>query len=149
MSSETNRTSIERPEQPAFKTLHPSVYAALGGAVLWFVLAVWEFSGSGDADYLLAIVSGFIAMATAIPLILWRVSKKTDVPGTLHENEAVHTEQRSFRDWASADFVTWQDRLRGRNAAIEALLPIAVAAFGMTVFGIVFHIAAHNPIHVS
>jgi len=125
------------------------VYGALGAAVLWFVLAVWAFSGQGYADYLLAIVSGFFVVAVAIPSILWHVGKAKDVRESAHENDAVHDNKRSFREWAAADFVTWQGRLRGSNAAVEALLPIATAAFGMTLFGIVFHIAAHNPIRLA
>jgi hypothetical protein len=149
MNRDARPSEHRRPDPQSFKDLHPVVYRALGVAVLWFVLAVWEFSGQGDADYLLAIVSGFFIVAIAIPSILWHVGKVKDVRRSAHENDAFHDNTRSFRDWASADFVTWQDRLQGSNAAIEALLPIATAAFGMTVFGIIFHIAAHNPIHYA
>jgi hypothetical protein len=37
--------------------------------------------------------------------------------------------------------MTWQDRLKGRNAAIEILLPLAAVAFGMSAFAIAYHIA--------
>lgn len=50
----------------------------------------------------------------------------------------------SLRSWAARDFDTWQDRLSSTQAALQILLPIAAAAIGMTVFGIVFHIAAHG-----
>jgi hypothetical protein len=39
----------------------------------------------------------------------------------------------------AGDFDTWQDRVRGRNAAVEVLLPMAAIAIGMTAFGIVLH----------
>jgi hypothetical protein len=44
----------------------------------------------------------------------------------------------------AGDFVTWQDRLKGANAAIEILLPLAAVAFGMTALGIALHFAAHG-----
>jgi len=142
------RTDIVPRERPGLRDFHPLVYGALGLAILWFALAVWSFSGEGFADYLLAIVSGFITLAAAIPCILWHVGKVEDAGGAGHENDPAHPHNRSFRDWASQDFITWQGRLRGSHAAVEALLPIVIAAFGMTIFGIIFHIAAHNPIHV-
>jgi hypothetical protein len=152
MSIDVNRSDrrdIVPRGRPAFRNLHPFVYVGLGVGVMWFALAVWGFSGEGYADYLLAIVSGFMLMAVAIPCILWHVGKVQDARGSAHENDAAHVPHGSFRDWSSADFVTWQGRLPGSNAAIEVLLPIAVTALGMTVFAIIFHIAAHNPIHLS
>jgi hypothetical protein len=140
----------QRRAVPVLKDFHRFVYGGLGLTVVWFALAVWGFSGKGDADYLLAIVSGFILMAAAIPCILWHVGRTQDtIDDRAHENDAVHGDRRSFREWASADFMTWQSRLKGGNAAVEALLPIVVAALGMTLFGIIFHIAAHNPIHAG
>jgi hypothetical protein len=47
----------------------------------------------------------------------------------------------SFRDRARWDFDTWQGRLTGTQAAMQILLPIAAAAFGITTLGIAFHIA--------
>jgi hypothetical protein len=44
-----------------------------------------------------------------------------------------------FSDWAAGQFETWQDRVKGANAAAEIILPIAAAAVGMTAFAIVFH----------
>jgi hypothetical protein len=125
------------------------VYGAIGIAILWFALAVWGFRGEGYADYLFAIVTGFIVMAVAVPWILWHVGKKHESSGGSHEtgsheNDAARDSKISFRDWASADFVIWQDRLKGSNAAVEALLPLVVAAFGLTIFGIVFRLAAHH-----
>jgi hypothetical protein len=117
------------------RLLHPRVYGLLIGLALWLVLSVWLFAGGGIADYLLAIVSGFIVIAVALPLILSRV-QRTDSPGG-------DNEPRSFRDWAATDFDTWQGRLSGAQAAAQILLPIAAVAFGMTIFGIAFHFAEH------
>jgi hypothetical protein len=117
------------------RRLHPRVYALMIGLALWLVLSVWLFAGSGIADYLLVIVSGFIVIAVALPLILSRVTRIDDA--------ADDDEPQSFRDWSAADFDTWQGRLSGAQAATQILLPIAAVAIGMTVFGIALHVAEH------
>jgi hypothetical protein len=117
------------------RRLHPRVYALMIGLVLWLVLSVWLFAGNGIADYLLVIVSGFIVIAVALPLILSRVTRIDDA--------ADDDEPQSFRDWSAADFDTWQGRLSGAQAATQILLPIAAVAIGMTVFGIALHVAEH------
>ena len=113
--------------------LHPFVYMAIVGLALWLVLSVWGFAGGGYTDFLLAVVSGFVFIAVALPYTLWRVWRKNQGPDAAREN------RESFRDWASGEFDTWQGRLKGANAAVEILLPIAAVAFGMTAFGIVWH----------
>jgi hypothetical protein len=40
------------------------------------------------------------------------------------------------------DFDTLTGPVKGANAAVEVLLPIAAVAVGMTVLGLVFHIIA-------
>ena len=55
-------------------------------------------------------------------------------------------DQPSLRDWAAGDFDTCQGQLSGAQAALQILLPIAVAALGMTAFGIVFLIAERGSI---
>jgi len=109
----------------------------MAGLALWLVLSVWSFAGSGYTDFLLAVVSGFVFIAVAVPYVLWRVGRKD--PGRAAEGE-------SFRDWAAGEFDTWQGRLRGANAAIEILLPIAAVAFGMTAFGLVYLFTLHGAV---
>src|ERR1044071_10179363 len=125
MSSEPNRTSTDR--------LPPLIYVALVGFVAWMVLAAWGFAGPGYADVALTVVTGFLALVVAIPFILWRVARA---------NRDGSAEERSpdFDDWSSGQFETWQDRVKGSNAAMEIILPIAAAAIGMTAFAIVFQI---------
>lgn len=127
--NEMNRDkSAEQPQvHETTSRLHPRVYALMMGLAGWLVLSVWMFSGVGSTDYLLAIVSGFIFIAVALPFILSRLRR----PGS---------EGPSFRAWGSGDFDTWTGRLRGSQAATEILLPIAAVAFGMTAFGIVLHL---------
>jgi hypothetical protein len=119
--------------------LHPFVPIAAIGFALWFVLAVWEFGRNGQADYLLAIVSGFFLMTLAIPYALWRQWRRIRRDGGSLEQSL---KQESFRDWMSENFETWQDRVKAKNAAIEIILPLGAAAIGMTAFGVVLHIVA-------
>ena len=117
-------------------SLHPWVYATLIGLVLGFVLWIWSFAGAGMTDYLLVIVSGSFLVVVALTLILSRVGHKDPAMG---DNEAnADDEPQSFHDWAASDFDTYAGRLSTFQAATLILLPIAMAAFGMTAFGIAF-----------
>jgi hypothetical protein len=115
--------------------LHPRVYGLLVGLVLWLVVSVWLFAAGGTVDYLLVIVSAFILLALALPLIMWRVGRA---------DGAAATKPLSYRDWAAADFDTWQGKLRGKDSAVLIALPIAAVAIGMTLFGIAYRIAEHS-----
>jgi hypothetical protein len=110
------------------------VYGAVIGCVAWMGLAAWGFAGPGYADLSLAVVTGLLIVAIAIPLILWRVWRAN--------TDERPDDRMSFREWKSAYFESWQDRVKGSNAAVEIILPIAAAAIGMTAFAIVFHYAA-------
>lgn len=115
--------------------LHPGLYLALAGLALWYILSAWSFGGDGYTDYLLAIASGLILIAVAIPAALWRIWRN-------HSHEE-GSPNESFRAWAASDFRIWQDHMKARDAAIEILLPIAAVAFGMSIFGIIIHFTAH------
>jgi hypothetical protein len=123
-------------------SLHPWVYVTLIGLVLWFVLWIWSFAGAGVTDYLLVIVSGFFLVVVALTLILLRVGHKAPAMG---DNEAKADDKpESFHGWAASDFDTYTGRLSSIQAGTLILLPIAVAAFGMTAFGIAFLIVEHG-----
>jgi hypothetical protein len=122
--------------RPTTSRLHPRVYAVVVGLAVWLVLSVWSFAGAGVTDYLLFIVSGFIFIAVALPLILSRVG--------LTDQAAKADDQSSFRNWVARDFDTWTGRLTGVQAAVQILLPIAAVSFGMTAFGMALHIAEHG-----
>ncbi len=115
--------------------LPPIVYVALVGCVAWMALAAWGFAGPGYADVALTVVTGFLILVIAIPIVLWRVARA-------HRDRAGDDRSPDFDDWASGQFETWQDRITGANAALEIILPVAAAAIGMTAFAIVFHYAA-------
>jgi hypothetical protein len=135
----TNDT--ERRDRPVSNQLHPWVYFAIVGLALWLALAVWAFAWDSYTDYLLAIVSGFVLLAVILPLALWRMGRKHPA-----SDDAGPQTTESFRDWAAGEFGAGQDHLKGSHAAVEALLPIAALAFGMTAFGIVLYLTSHGVI---
>ena len=98
------------------------------------VIAAWGFAGPGYADFSLAVVTGLLIVVIAIPLTLWLVWRVS--------NDEPPENRMSFGQWRSTQFETWQDRLKGSNAAAEIILPIAAAAIGMTALALVFHYAA-------
>ncbi|MBO0756029.1 MAG: hypothetical protein J2P54_09225, partial [Bradyrhizobiaceae bacterium] len=113
------------------------VYLALIALAVWFVLSAWAFGENSQTNYLLAVVSGLVFIAIAIPCVLWRMAYRKSAA-----DDDANTQ--SFRDWAARDFDTWQDRVGGLRAAIEILTPIAAVAFGMTGFAIVLHWSARH-----
>ena len=115
--------------------LHPLVYKAIIGLTIWLVLAVWTlFGDAGDLLTVALVVSTFFFILTAIPLLLFYVGTK----GTPRRPE------EAFMKWASGDFDVWRGSMKGGNAAIEILLPIAAVAGGMTAFGLVLHFTAKS-----
>jgi hypothetical protein len=104
------------------------------------VLWVWSFVGSGETDYLLFIVSGFIGVVVALQLILMRVRRADEIA----DYDVAETGALSFHDWARGQFEAECSRLRAGEAAILILLPIAAAAIGMMAFGIEFRIVEHG-----
>lgn len=125
-------------DRPAANGLHPYVYGAIAALVFWFVLAVWiSLASDGYTDWLLVVVSAFLLIAVAIPFILSRVTRDDVDDGN---------SRRSFRNWASCEFDTWQYRLKCGHAAVEVLLPVAAIAFGMTAFGVILLLVSHGEI---
>ncbi len=118
-------------------SLHPMVYAAIGALTLWLALWMWVgFADTGYTEFLLAVVSGFFLIAAAIPLAIWHMWKK-------HSGDA-GGKGESLRDWASNDFDIEPGPMQGREAAVEALLPIAAVAFGMMAIAIALLLTSHH-----
>jgi hypothetical protein len=113
--------------------LHPMVYLAAVGLGLWFVVAAWVvFSGYRDMEVPLWVVSSLFLMAVGIPSAIWLTWwKHGDAQG----------KPPPLRDWVAGDFETAEGRCKAATAAVEMLLPIAAAAFGMTALGILFYAA--------
>jgi hypothetical protein len=122
---------------PATGALHSWVYTALIGLALWMVLWAWSFVGSGEVDYILFIVSGFICTVVGLQLMRVRRADQT-IGGDTPKNSAA-----SFREWARGLFVAERSRMRAGEAALLILLPIAAAAIGMMAFGIEFMVVEH------
>jgi hypothetical protein len=115
--------------------LHGVVYAAMIALAVLLVLSVWSFAGAGYQDFVLAVVTGLVAFAVGLPMVLWRLGRRKRNPGS------ARGDRESFHDWARGDFETRHGRLKGVVAAVEILLPIAAVAFGMAAFAIVLHFA--------
>jgi hypothetical protein len=124
-------------DTPASDQLPAIIYQAAAGAVLVFVVLAWLFFGGwGQMGLTLAVVSVLFLMALAIPFALWLAWREQQ------GDESAQDDPASLREWAAGEFGTWQGRLKGANAAIEILLPIAATAVGMLTIGIVFYVVS-------
>jgi hypothetical protein len=135
--SNTVQENRQQASERVVRDLHPAIYMALVGLTLWLGLAIWGFGYDGQTDYLLAIVSGFLFIAVAIPSTLALMVHRQK-----NSDERKSSGEASFKEWMTGNFDTWQDRVRGRNAAVEVLLPMGAIAIGMTAFAIVLHFTA-------
>jgi hypothetical protein len=128
-----------RHNRPVNDELHPLVYKTIIGLTIWLVLSIWALFDRGTyIGLVLGIITLFFVIVTAIPLVLWQAWR-----GVAAAN-GTHRHMDAFRDWASHEFVTWTERLSGKEAAIQILLPLAAVAFGMTIFGLVFNFTVPN-----
>ena len=126
--------SSERKNTRSTDRLPLAVYAIVVCFVAGMAIAAWGFAGPGYADLSLAVVTGLLIVAVAIPYVIWRVWRA---------NAGERPDDRmTFSEWRSSQFERWQDRQKGATAAPEIILPIAAAAVGMTAFAIIFHYAA-------
>lgn len=124
-----------RHHPPESSEVHPLVYASIIVLSVWLVLAAWAFfDDDAYTGLLLAVVSLFLFVFIALPAVLWLTWRR-------HSGES-DRDHLPFRAWARSECVTWQCRLRGTEAAIQVLLPIAALAVGMTAIGIVFALVA-------
>ena len=106
--------------KPVFDHLHPRVYQAAIGLVVWYVLSAWLlFDRKDDIGLPLAMVSVLLLVAVLLPLSLALVWKRHRLP---HQR---HPHQLSFRDWSVGDFAVWGAKIHSRHAAIDMLLPLA------------------------
>ena len=127
------KTSNRREAAPSDQ-LHPWIYRAMVGLAVVLILSVWGFAGTGLSNLALVVVSGIIfvavAVAVAIPTILWRIWR----------NHAFTADQgESFAAWQERDFEICEGHLKGADAALQVLVPIAAGPLGMAVFALVLH----------
>jgi hypothetical protein len=128
MDSNLVQQQLTNPNQ-----FHPGVYRSMVALAVILILSVWGFSGNGHSGLVLSVVSLFVFVAVAIPVILWRIWRahavRTQAPG----------EAESFVAWQGRDIEIDGGHLKGSQVAFEALLPIAAVCLGMAVFALVLH----------
>jgi hypothetical protein len=121
-----------------FEQLHPAVPKMAAGLVAWFVLMAWVFF---DRQSVVGLPLAFVTLLFVVVGLLlgavYLVWQRHRPAHTRHPNEIL------FRDWSTGNFAVWDGKLHGGQAAIQILLPIAAAAFGLTAIGIVFLICAN------
>ena len=123
------------PDRSSSDQLHPWVYRTFVGLAALLVVSVWGFFAEPGSGFALVVVSLFFVVAVAIPALLWQIWRRHRLPAP--QDDA----PESFAHWAARDFALPDDRVSGRDAALEALLPIAAVALGMAAFAIVLHLS--------
>ncbi len=119
--------------RPVFDQLHPAVFKIAAGLVAWFAVAAWIlFDRQSDVGLPLAMVTVLFVMAVGLPWLLSQVWERHQRPLLANPQEVL------FRDWIGGDLAVWGSKLQSTHAAIDALLPFAAVAFGLTAIGIVF-----------
>jgi hypothetical protein len=123
--------------RPTYEHVHPSVLKLTAGLVAWFVLMAWVlFDRNSLVGLPLAFVTVLLLIVGMLLVALSQVWRRHRPAHTMHPNKT------AFRNWSFGDFAIWDGKLRGSEAAIQILLPIAAGAFGLTAIGIVFLVCA-------
>ena len=133
----TKLVTHNRPPLETFDQLHSNIPKISTGLVAWFVLMAWVlFDRQSVTGLPLAFITVLFVVVglSFVGLFLVSYRHQPDYPG--HPNEI------PFRDWSAGNFAVWGSKQSSKQAAIEILLPIAAAAFGLTAIGIVFLICA-------
>lgn len=109
--------------------LHGGVYIVIMGLACLFAIGAWGFADAGYTELVAAVVTGLIGMAIAIPITL-----------ALAGDREKPQDRASFRDWMRGEFETSSERLKGSQALVQILLPIAAVSFGIAMFAILVHV---------
>lgn len=117
-----------RPSRDTRETdFHPFVYAMMAGAVVWLVIVAWLVFAVDTYSAVMMIVVTFVALGfLAVPFVFWLLAGERGEPV-----------REPLRDWAEHVFETWGDRLRGREAALNALIAPGAAVVTLTLAGLV------------
>ena len=117
---------------------HPLIYKVAAGLFALFAVAAWAtFFRTGETGENLVAVTFLFVVAGMIPYLLWLSWKHHQTPQPTLEGS------QPFRDWTNATVEVWGSRVKGKDAAINALLPIASVAVGMVLYGVAFDIVRH------
>lgn len=116
------------PQELRETGFHPVVYAIMAGTVVWLVLVAWLLFGVDLYAGLMMIVVTFAALGfLAVPTVFWLLSGEPRKPAR----------RQPLHEWAEHTFESWGDRMRARDAAINALVAPAAAALTLTLAGLV------------
>jgi hypothetical protein len=114
--------------------LHPAIYFAIVALAAVFVASAASFAAGNDSYNVIAIAYVFIWLAMFLPFQLWRVRRHG------HDPRDTSLSHRTLRGWLSAEFDVWKYRVKGMDAAVAILLPIAAVTIGILFLAIVLHI---------
>jgi hypothetical protein len=105
---------------PRVTGLHPVVYRALAGCVLWSVGALWIFfTRNSETAFQIVAVTFFAIAFVAMPWSLWRIAT-AGKPAVQYP---------PFSEWRHARFETASGSMTAGSAAMLVLLaPLAVAS---------------------
>ena len=121
-----------RSNLPVTQSLPRQIYRIIVGLAAWLVVSVWGFAGTGGTGLTLTVVSLFIAAVVGLPWTLGLIARR-------HCPVVDDGEADTLSSWLARDFDGLTGRLPGTVAAAQVLLPIAAAAFGMTLLALVHH----------
>ena len=114
---------------------HSGFVSAILALCVVFIVGAWSFlSGRGYIGLVAGVVTFFTLLIMAIPYDLWRIKAE-------HDGRNARLARGSFREWLNSDVEIWDDQLSGREAMINALLPIGAVAIGAVLFALAFHIS--------
>ncbi|GAB1717307.1 MAG: hypothetical protein NTAFB05_23490 [Nitrobacter sp.] len=124
------------PANETYTQLHSTVPKIAAGFVAWFVLMAWLFF---DRQSLVALPLAFITVLFLVAGLCFSASFLVwfrHRPG--YDS---HPSEVPFRDWITGKFAVWGSQQSAGQAATEILLPMAAAAFGITVMGLIYTIS--------
>jgi len=122
--------------RPTTSRLHPLAFKAMTVLAIWFAASAWGFFAGGYTGLIFAVVSWLVGIVIVIAFVMRRIWRGHPIHG--REGEPAEP----FSDWAEADFESAGSRITSLEALGEALLPIAVVAFGLTAFAIVWNLVS-------
>lgn len=118
---------------PLNTNLHPGIFAALAGTVLWIVLAAWAlFGADGYTALQLAVVAVFAIAFVVTPIVIWRLAG-TNGKGVVNG---------PVRAWLDGELDTHTGPVHGTHAAVMVLLAPVTCAGGITGVSFVAWLAA-------
>jgi O-antigen/teichoic acid export membrane protein len=133
-------TTAPRGGRQGHAHFHPLVYQSMAGFALLLILAsVAFFASAGHEAYVYVIVAGVVFGALGLPYLMRRV-RRLDVRPWRGSVPPAQTGE-SFASFAESNFAAGRTRIPGRDAMIQALLPIAAVGVGMLLLAIAMLVA--------